>query len=262
MPTDGKKSAKQREELDKKVEDFKEKFKTDGDHLVHHVFPSKILELEDIYQSLHVKDAATYHTDLNIPVPDPVLFYNNDTSEPSQPDRKRKKLEHNNDDKVEDIAGTKVQILPNGPVPCNKRLAVLADQIKPYIQELIDHANILKMWITLLIPKIEDGNNFGVSVQEDTLGEARQVESEAASYLDQISRYYITRAKLVSKVAKYPHLDDYRQSVRELDEKEFISIRLISCELRNHYASLHDIILKNMEKIKKPKNDNAHQNLY
>ncbi|VDI24832.1 proteasome activator subunit 3 (PA28 gamma) [Mytilus galloprovincialis] len=288
MPTDGKKSAKQREELEKKVEDFKEKFKTDGDHLVHHVFPSKILELEDIYQSLHVKDAATYHTDLNIPVPDPVLFYNNDTSEP---ERKRKKLEHNNDDKVEDIAGTKVQILPNGPVPCNKRLAGLADQIKPYIQELIDHANIvstrcnkrlagladqikpyiqelidhaniLKMWITLLIPKIEDGNNFGVSVQEDTLGEARQVESEAASYLDQISRYYITRAKLVSKVAKYPHLDDYRQSVRELDEKEFISIRLISCELRNHYASLHDIILKNMEKIKKPKNDNAHQNLY
>ena len=43
-------------------------------------------------------------------------------------------------------------------------------------------------------------------LQEDTLGEARQVESEAASYLDQISRYFITRAKLVSKVAKYPHI--------------------------------------------------------
>ena len=42
--------------------------------------------------------------------------------------------------------------------------------------------------------------------QEDTLSELRQVESEAAAYLDQISRYYITRGKLVSKVAKYPHV--------------------------------------------------------
>ena len=169
----------------------------------------------------------------------------------------RKKIEHNSGNNVEDIAGTKVQVLPNGPVPCNKRLSVLAEKIKPYIQELIDHSNILKMWITLLIPKIEDGNNFGVSVQEDTLGEARQVESEAASYLDQISRYFITRAKLVSKVAKYPHIDDYRQAVNELDEKEYISLRLISCELRNHYASLHDVILKNMEKIKKPRSANS-----
>ncbi|WAQ94374.1 PSME3-like protein [Mya arenaria] len=71
----------------------------------------------------------------------------------------------------------------------------------------------IKMWISFLIPKIEDGNNFGVSIQEETLGEARQVESDAATYLDQISRYFISRGKLVSKVAKYPHIDDYRQNI-------------------------------------------------
>jgi len=43
-------------------------------------------------------------------------------------------------------------------------------------------------------------------LQEETLGEARQVESDAATYLDQISRYFISRGKLVSKVAKYPHI--------------------------------------------------------
>jgi len=58
----------------------------------------------------------------------------------------------------------------------------------------------LKMWVSLLIPKIEDGNNFGVSVQEDTLAEIQQVEVEATSYLEQISRYYGTRGKLVTKV--------------------------------------------------------------
>lgn len=44
------------------------------------------------------------------------------------------------------------------------------------------------MWVQLLIPRIEDGNNFGVSIQEETVAELRTVEGEAASYLDQISR--------------------------------------------------------------------------
>lgn len=46
------------------------------------------------------------------------------------------------------------------------------------------------MWVQLLIPRIEDGNNFGVSIQEETVAELRTVEGEAASYLDQISRCY------------------------------------------------------------------------
>lgn len=70
------------------------------------------------------------------------------------------------------------------------------------------------MWISYMIPKIEDGNNFGVSIQEDTLAEIQSVESEAAAFFDQISRYFISRAKIVSKVAKYPHIDDYRRAVR------------------------------------------------
>ena len=42
--------------------------------------------------------------------------------------------------------------------------------------------------------------------QEDIMAEARQVEADAATYLDQISRYFITRGKIISKVAKYPHV--------------------------------------------------------
>ncbi|XP_062569689.1 proteasome activator complex subunit 3-like [Saccostrea cucullata] len=160
------------------------------------------------------------------------------------------------------MSGTRVMVLPNGPAPCNKKLVVIAEKLKPLIRDLMDHTNMLKMWIAFLIPKIEDGNNFGVSVQEETMGEARQVETEAASYLDQVSRYFISRAKLISKVAKYPHIDDYRQAVRELDEKEYVSLRLICCEVRNHYASLHDLVLKNIDKIKKPRSANADSLIY
>uniref|UniRef100_A0A8C9YNM7 Proteasome activator complex subunit 3 n=1 Tax=Sander lucioperca TaxID=283035 RepID=A0A8C9YNM7_SANLU len=115
----------------------------------------------------------------------------------------------------------------------------------------------VKMWVQLLIPRIEDGNNFGVSIQEETVAELRTVEGEAASYLDQISRYYITRAKLVSKIAKYPHVEDYRRTVTEIDEKEYISLKIIVSELRNQYVTLHDMILKNIEKIKRPRSSNT-----
>ena len=42
--------------------------------------------------------------------------------------------------------------------------------------------------------------------QEEALAEARQVEGEAATYLDAITRYFVHRAKLCGKLAKYPHL--------------------------------------------------------
>uniref|UniRef100_A0AAQ4R8S2 Proteasome activator subunit 3 n=1 Tax=Gasterosteus aculeatus aculeatus TaxID=481459 RepID=A0AAQ4R8S2_GASAC len=121
----------------------------------------------------------------------------------------------------------------------------------------LDHFLKVKMWVQLLIPRIEDGNNFGVSIQEETVAELRTVEGEAASYLDQISRYYITRAKLVSKIAKYPHVEDYRRTVTEIDEKEYISLKIIVSELRNQYVTLHDMILKNIEKIKRPRSSNT-----
>lgn len=78
----------------------------------------------------------------------------------------------------------------------------------------------LKMWISFLIPKIEDGNNFGVSIQEETLGEIRTVESEAASFFDQISRYYMTRAKLVSKVGHRGTQEGKEGEVRREKEKD------------------------------------------
>jgi len=58
----------------------------------------------------------------------------------------------------------------------------------------------LKIWVTLLKPKIEDGNNFGVDVQEDVLADIETVNLDAATYYDKISFYYSSRAKLVSKV--------------------------------------------------------------
>lgn len=148
-------------------------------------------------------------------------------------------------------------VLPNGVVSSNKFIVELTDKIKPLISELVEDTNLLKMSLMYLIPRIEDGNNFGVSIQEDVLAEIRASEGEAAAYYDQISRYFSIRGKTVTKVAQYPHIDDYRRAIKELDEKEFFSLRLIVAELRNHYATLHDLISKNGDKLRKPRSSNT-----
>ena len=71
-------------------------------------------------------------------------------------------------------------------------------------------------------------------------------------------RYYTSRAKILSKCAKYPflvslkslctmyilvshlflfHKDDYQRAVDEYDQKVFVSFKLILRELRNIYVS-------------------------
>ena len=82
-----------------------------------------------------------------------------------------------------------------------------------------------------------------------------------------MTKYFVTRAKLVTKVIwnlvwflkefqvlKHPNIQDYRQCVIELDDKEFINLKYCTLDLRNNYAILHDIITKNLEKLRTPRN--------
>ena len=54
----------------------------------------------------------------------------------------------------------------NGTVPSNPLISILEDKLRPYILHFLDSVAIIKLWIQLMIPKVEDGNNFGVSIQE------------------------------------------------------------------------------------------------
>ncbi|CAG0901610.1 unnamed protein product [Darwinula stevensoni] len=232
----------------KKVQDYRDQVIKEGEKMVKDGFPKRIVRLNEILQSkaFNIPDLLSLHSDLKIPVPQADFF---------QPilDGTRKL------DKMEcsfTVPGTNVYVLPCGTVPANDEIVQMINVVKPLVRQLVEDANLLKIWVSFLIPKIEDGNNFGVSIQEDTLAEIRVVESEAAAFYDQISKYFCTRGKIISKVAKYPHIEDYRKNVQELDEKEYLSLRLILMEVRNHYATLHDFITKNIEKIQKPRSAN------
>ncbi|XP_034243251.1 proteasome activator complex subunit 3 [Thrips palmi] len=240
-----------------KVQEYKDTLKTKAEDLILNGFPEKIVKLNELLEtSLFVPlDLGSVHQKLNIPIPDPVHINSNSDHAAS---KKRKLDNAKSENEVNEVdVGTKVMLLTSGPVPCNSKLTELIGIVKPHIKELVADSNLLKMWVSFMIPKIEDGNNFGVSIQEDTLAEIQSVESEAAAFFDQISRYYVSRAKLISKVAKYPHIEDYRRSVQEMDEKEYLSLWLVLCEVRNRYSTLHDIVTKNIDKIKKPRSTNS-----
>jgi len=244
-------------ELKKKVETFRDAISKEAEDLVVNFFPKKCLELDEFLKSenFQLDKMQDIQAPLNLACPDPVIV-----AAENGPESKKRKINEQGDgaaaSNTVNSTGSKIFLFPNGPVPCNEKLLGFIKYLKPEVRTIVEKCNTVRMWVTLLIPKIEDGNNFGVQIQEETLGELRSVESESASFLDQISKYFLTRGQIIAKAAKYPHVGDYRQFVIELDEKQLLSLRLIAAELRNHYSVLHDMILKNIEKIKKPRNSN------
>ncbi|VDO09051.1 unnamed protein product [Brugia timori] len=265
---------------------YKTNLMKQAEKIVLEEFPKKVLEfnnlLEDEQFSYERLPEVLPNIDLGIPYSEQLTEFQNDSTEHENDDRilkKKRKIDAN----IQSFHGTSVYGFISGTVKCNEKLAGLTDITRPLLRDSVEAVNKVKMWILFLIPRIEDGNNFGVSIQEETLSEVlflrisifeiqafffpvpssfiacmvRTVEAEAASFLDQMSRYFVSRARLVTKVAKYPHVEDYRRAILDMDEKQFINIRLVLTEMRNHFATLHDMITKNFEKIKMPRNNNA-----
>uniref|UniRef100_A0A1I8ENX3 Proteasome activator pa28 beta subunit family protein n=2 Tax=Wuchereria bancrofti TaxID=6293 RepID=A0A1I8ENX3_WUCBA len=253
---------KQKSAAARGLDAYKTNLMKQAEKIVLEEFPKKVLEfnnlLEDEQFSYERLPEVLPNIDLGIPYSEQLTEYVNDRSstEHENDDRilkKKRKIDAN----IQSFHGTSVYGFISGTVKCNEKLAGLTDITRPLLRDSVEAVNKVKMWILFLIPRIEDGNNFGVSIQEETLSEVRTVEAEAASFLDQMSRYFVSRARLVTKVAKYPHVEDYRRAILDMDEKQFINIRLVLTEMRNHFATLHDMITKNFEKIKMPRNNNA-----
>ncbi|XP_050062230.1 proteasome activator complex subunit 3-like [Aphis gossypii] len=141
-------------------------------------------------------------------------------------------------------------------IPSNKKIIEVMEIVKPNLKQLVEDAKALVMWVSLLIPKIEGGNNFGVSVQEETIGTINEVEITTGKILMLISRYYLSRATLISKVCKYPFIKDYQYAVAELDERQYFFMSLAMHETCNSYSIMHELIIKNFDKIKKPRSSN------
>ncbi|KAK9398256.1 proteasome activator complex subunit 1-like [Crotalus adamanteus] len=240
-------------ECEAQVNSFKENLCIQAEELVARRFPEKVVELSNFLKApeLNVEDLISLRAELDIPVPDPK----------KDEERRKQKEKEEKEDKKEEKSSKKSsedeeKAPPCGPVCHNDKITALLNRVKPEIQGAKEKLNVISLWLQLLVPRIEDGNNFGVAVQEKVYELLTSVRTKLEGFQTHISKYYSERGDAVAKAAKTPHVGDYRQLVHEIDEAEYAEIRFMVNELRNIYAVTYDSILKNFDKIKKPRDEN------
>eukprot|EP00124_Ichthyophonus_hoferi_P000446 Ihof_evm17s16 gene=Ihof_evmTU17s16 len=215
----GRMSEQDRNATTEKVKELKESLAERAQTIILDLMPSKILQLDALFLASTSTNLIQDRPPANI---DTSFFtYKDlqqlkpvDEEEPQEPNAKKRKLD--SDEPTGDITH----------VPTNHVVSELLRILKMEILLLIEYCNTVKIWIQLNIPRIEDGNNFGVSIQEETVNELSRAEDSGFTVLESITKYFVMRAKLVSKVRKYPGIMDYQISIAELDEKEYINLRL------------------------------------
>lgn len=238
-------------ESKKQVDVFCKKLTTEAEHLVSTFFPEKIAEMDSLLKSsLSLEDMTALKAPLDIPIPDPAKEEAKRKKKEEKEAKEGKKDKDKDSDKEDEEAGP-----PCGPIGCNERLEALLKEVKPQIQTLKEKLNTVSMWVQLQIPRIEDGNNFGVAVQEKVFELLTNTRTKIEGFQTQISKYYSERGDAVAKASKQAHVGDYRQLVHELDQYQYCELRIVVLEIRNTYAVLYDIINKNYHKIKKPRGD-------
>ena len=154
---------------------------------------------------------------------------------------------------------TVTQSKDDGPVALNTAIGEINEQMKREILIMVRDLSLLRVWLRLNQPKIEDGNNFGVAVQEEILAMLNSGRVSGLAVLGLVSKYHFSRGKRLTQMRKHPNIQDYYNAARDMDEKQFINLCQSVYDLRTNYALLHDKISKNKEKLLRPKGEDNGQ---
>ncbi|XP_039598624.1 proteasome activator complex subunit 2 [Polypterus senegalus] len=201
--------------------------------------PQKITQLDNFLkeEDVNVQDLTSIHAPLDIPIPDPPK--EDEDMETDKDDDKEKKKE-----------------APKcGFIKGNEKLLSLLNRVKPEVWTLKETCILVTTWIQHMIPKIEDGNDFGVAIQEKILERITAVKTKVDGFQTNISKYFSERGDAVAKASKETHVMDYRALVHEKDEAAYADIRIMLMDIRGFYAEIYDIINKNQDKVTNPKGE-------
>ncbi|XP_061661115.1 proteasome activator complex subunit 2 [Syngnathoides biaculeatus] len=215
-----------------RVQTYHQALLNQANNLFSTVIPSKILQLDALLQDVSVTDMSSLKAPLDIPIPDPP---------PADED-----METNDEKKKKPKCGF---------IKSNEVIVALVGKLKPEIVGLRETIITVTCWIQHLIPKIEDGNDFGVAIQEKILERIAAVKTKVDGFQGNINKYFLERGDAVAKASKDTHVMDYRSLVHEKDVAVYSDIRMIILDLRSFYVELYDMISKNMEKVTNPKGE-------
>ncbi|XP_006036572.1 proteasome activator complex subunit 2 [Alligator sinensis] len=222
----------------RKVAAFQEALFKEAEEFLATFLPQKILQLDKLLkdEALNVQDLSSLRAPLEIPIPDP-----------PPKDEEASTMETDKEEKKE---APKCGFLKG-----NETIVALLDRVKPEVLTLKEKCILVVTWIQYLIPKIEDGNDFGVAVQEKVLERVTAVKTKVEGFQTAISKYFSERGDAVAKASKETHVMDYRTLVHERDEAAYRDIRTMVLDIRGFYAELYHILSENLEKLTNPKGE-------
>ncbi|XP_056627561.1 proteasome activator complex subunit 2 isoform X2 [Triplophysa dalaica] len=223
----------------RRIENYRQSLYKQAEELFSNYIPLKISLFDSLLKGdeLSISDLQSLHAPLDIPIPDPPAPEDEMETDKNEDDEKKKKA-------------------PKcGFIKGNERVVKLLDIVKPEIVALKETCITVSCWISHLIPKIEDGNDFGVAIQEKILERITAVKTKLETFQTNINKYFSERGDAVAKASKETHVMDYRSLVHEKDEAVYSEIRVIVLDLRGFYAELYDVISKNLEKVVNPKGE-------
>ncbi|KAJ6520056.1 proteasome activator pa28 REG alpha beta subunit [Mycena sanguinolenta] len=239
-------------ELAAKLEAFQKQACVDGENVVFRVFPAKILELQDKIKSAALPGSLYHHSTTT----DATVYPGPESSQVNaEPQSKKRKMDDGSQASVA-TNDTQHARFPS-IVHANKHMGTLHATLKRECEELVSLTDQVKLWISLTMPKIEGGDNFGVQIQEEVIAELQRSQESAFNLRDGARNDYLARAKICSKLVKYPNVEDYTLALQEHDDNQFFLARQHLTDLRNIYAVLTDLIHKNIAKIRAPRGNNG-----
>lgn len=222
-----------------KVEDFRQSLYLEAGNLFSSFIPQKIIQLDALLRDelFSITDMNLLKAPLDIPIPDP----------PSPEDEE---METDKNEEAEKKKPPKC-----GFIKGNEKIMMLLEKVKPEIIAFRETIITVSSWIQHLIPKIEDGNDFGVAIQEKILERIAAVKTKAEAFQTNINKYFTERGDAVAKASKETHVMDYRSLVHDKDVAIFSELRVIVLDIRGFYAEFYDIINKNLDKVTNPKGE-------
>merc|ERR1712137_1388141 len=128
--------------------------------------------------------------------------------------------------------------IPMPKIECNKIVLGQMEIVKPELINLGINCQILRDWIHLHTPKHEDGNNFGVEVQEEAIQELAAVTEDTQSTMEEQAAYHLARANIMEKIAQEGSIKDLKVFIYEEDEKQCRKLRITALNLRTHYCTV------------------------
>ncbi|TFK56562.1 proteasome activator pa28, REG alpha/beta subunit [Heliocybe sulcata] len=234
-------------QLGKKLQEYQRTVNNAAEDIIFITFPTKqlidnTLAPDSPFNMSHAKSST-----------DTTVYPAPNTS--SEPEAKKRKLSAGEGTATNGAASNDMKHAryPN-LVMANEHISKIHATLKKECEELAEQVDKVKLWINLNMP---NGDNFGVQIQEEVLQELHRSQQSAYNLRDNARRDYLERAKICSKLIKYPNVQDYALALKEHDDKQLYCARQDLLDLRNIYAVLTDIIHKNIAKLRSPKGNNS-----